>query len=54
MHKKKYLEKISRAAVCEYMFIEVISNYLYAVKYYISSSHAYKGKLHMFYRNNTN
>ena len=51
---EEYLEKISRAAVCEYMFIEVISNYLYAAKYYISSSHAYKGKLHMFYHNNTN
>ena len=52
--KEKYLEKNSRVAVCEYMFIEVISNYLHAVKYYISSSHTYKGKLHMFYHNNTN
>ena len=52
--EEKYLGKISCAAVCEYMFIEVISNYLYAAKYYISSSHAYKGKLHMFHRNNTN
>ena len=52
--EEKYLEKILCAEVCEYMFIEVISNYLYTAKHYISSSHAYKGKLHMFYHNNTN
>ena len=40
--EEKYSEKLSCTSLCEYMFIEVIKNYLYTVKYYINSSHKHK------------
>ena len=49
--EEKWFETLSKRIVCNYMFIEVIKDFLYAIKYYIDSPHAIKGDLHLFYHN---
>ena len=49
---EQWSDKMSKRISCNYMFIEVVKDYLYVAKYYIESPHAIKGDLNIFYHNN--
>ena len=49
--EEQWESNMSRRICCNYMFIEVVKDYLYCAKYYTESKHAIKGDLHIFYHN---
>ena len=49
--EENWEEKLSKRVCCDYVFIEVVKDYLYTAKYYIESEHTIDGDLHIFYHN---
>ena len=49
--EEQWYNKMSKRISCNYMFIEVVKDYLYVAKYYIESPHTMKGDPHIFYHN---
>ena len=49
--EEQWYNKMSKRISCNYMFIEVVKDYLYVAKYYIESPHTMKGDPHIFFHN---
>ena len=46
--KEQWEQKLSKRVCCNYMFIEVVKDYLYPAKYYIDSPHTITGDFYIF------